>query len=151
MNLIGRTFFIIVLFVQTVSFVQASEEDELVQYMSLLQYFVHKTSLALENRNKPLAAFYTHELEEVIEKLERVDSYDDYPVGNLVESRLVPSFEDFEAALKSENWNKASLEFDGLIQACNSCHKETSHGFIRIERLSVNPFMQSFEMTGEHD
>ncbi len=128
MNLISRTFFIIVLLVQPVGFVQAGEENELVQYMSLLQYFAHKTSLALENRNKKLAAFYTHELEEVIEELERVDSYDDYPVGDLVESRLVPSFEDFETALKSENWNETSIKFDRFIQGCNACHKATDHG-----------------------
>ena len=151
MSLIGKTFLGIVLLIQPVCFVQADEEEELVQYMSSLQYFAHKTSLALESHNKPLAAFYTHELEEVIEELEKVDSYDGYPVGDLVESKLEPSFEDFEAALKSENWNKASLKFDSLIQACNACHKATDHGFIRVERPSVNPFMQSFEATGEHD
>jgi hypothetical protein len=151
MSLIGRTLFAIVWFSQPVCFVQADEKIELVQYMGSLQYFAHKTSLALESRNRQLAAFYTHELEEVIEILEKVDSYDDYPVGDLVESKLEPSFEEFEAALKSGNWNETSIKFDSLIQACNACHKATDHGFIRIERPSVNPFMQSFEATGEHD
>lgn len=145
MELVSKIILTIFLLVQSLSFVQADGEIDLVRYMSSLQYFSHKTNLAIEKQNKPLASFYAHELEETIEHVEKVKSYDGYPIGNLVKSMLGPAFEDFEKALKSENWNHISSKFDALIQSCNSCHKATSHSFIKIERRLTNPFMQSFE------
>lgn len=127
----------------------ASEEGHFVEKMSHLQYFSHKTALAIDNKNKPLAAFYVHELEEYIEDAAKVKSYDGHPVGKLIGSMLMPSFGKFEAAVKSGDWNNASARFDELLQSCNSCHEQTGHGFINIERSHENPFMQSFAPSPE--
>ena len=123
----------------------ADDEIELVSYMSSLQYFAHKAGLAVSHKNQKLAAFYAHEIEEVIEKVEKVKSYDGFPVGNLAKSILLPAFEDFEAKLKAEDWKNASTAFDKVIDACNSCHRATEHGFIKINRGYDNPYIQFFE------
>lgn len=128
--------------------VAADDDVELVNYMRALQYFAHKTSLAIDADNQPLVAFYAHEMEEVVEELEDIDSYDDYPIAKLAESLFEPAFERFEDSVESGKTAEISQRFDDVIKACNSCHGETRHGFIHIQRISSNPFMQSFEKTG---
>lgn len=119
---------------------------ELVENMSSLQYFAHKTALAIDAKNTEVAAFYAHELEEFIEDTTKIESYDGHPVGELVKTMLVPSFESFEKALKSGDWKKVSQRFDGMLNTCNACHDKTDHGYIFIERSNDNPFMQSFKV-----
>lgn len=143
-----QTFFAILCFTifQPIGALQASDDIELVEYMQLAQYFTHKTNLAIQHRNQPLAKFYAHELEEVIEKIEAVASYDDFPVGKLAKEIIAPAFEKFEHSLEKDAWSDAVPQsFDGVIQACNSCHKATDHGFIAIVKNSENTFMQSFK------
>lgn len=124
----------------------AAEGDiELVENMAKLQYFTHKTALAIDHKNSELVGFYTHELEEYIEEASTVERYHGQPVGKLIQAMLVPSFEDFEAALKKGDWKKTSAQFDRLLHSCNACHDATEHGYIQIERSNDNPFMQSFK------
>jgi len=123
----------------------ADEDVELVEIMSAMEYFSHKLNLAVEHRNTTLASFYAHELEEIIEQAEEVESYDNYPVGAMVKSMLVPAFEKFEDALDDGDWNTISGRFDSVVEACNACHAATAHAFIRVQRNAFNPFMQSFE------
>lgn len=123
----------------------ANGDEELVEIMSSLQYFTHKATLAVDAKNKPLASFYAHELEEYTEMAEEIKNYDGHPVGKLVKSMLVPALEEFEAALNKGTWDQASSRLGKLIQSCNSCHQATEHGFIEIERRTENPFLQSFK------
>jgi hypothetical protein len=123
----------------------AGDDIELVRYMGKLQYMAHKTALAIDARNQPLASFYVHEIEELIEYLEAVESYDDYAIGSLVKSHLVSPFEALEDGVKAGDWEGASKRFDELVASCNSCHETTDHAYIRIHRSTANPFMQSFD------
>lgn len=125
----------------------ADGEVELAKKMADLQYFGHKTGLSIDNKNKALANFYAHELEETIEDVAKIESYDGRPVGKLINAMLMPAFENFESALKSGDWKKTSVSFDQLLRTCNDCHNATEHGFITIERRRDNPFMQSFKST----
>ena len=124
---------------------QASEDIELVRYMGTMQYMAHKAGLAIGMKNQPLASFYVHEIEEIIERLEAVETYDGHAIGSLVKSILVPSFEALEGAVKSGDWQNADKGFERLLASCNTCHETTDHTYIRIQRSTVNPFMQSFE------
>lgn len=145
MRLNRKTLFAPVLLVAGMAVADTGEDVELVRYMASMQYFVHKTALAIDHENRKLAKFYAHELEEYIEKLEGVESYDDHPVGRLARSILVPAFNAFDEALDGGRWDKTSAAFDAMVQKCNGCHKATDHDYIRIHRSSFNPFMQSFE------
>lgn len=126
----------------------AEKEPELARVMGTLQYFLHKTMLAVDNENRPLAVFYAHELEETIEELTDIKEYAGYPIGALVDSMLEPPFADFETALDEDEWGQTSEKLDGLIGACNGCHLGTEHGFIVIERSSGHSFPQRFSPAG---
>ncbi len=117
---------------------------ELVENMRSLQYFAHKTHLSIEAGNMKLAGFYAHEIEEVIEVLEKVESYHGHPIAELVKTILLPRFESFESAIKHGTPGDATAKFDGLLEGCNRCHESTEHGFIAIRKNSANPYLQSF-------
>ena len=124
----------------------ASEDGvELVKYMSKLQYFAHKTGLAIDAANPKLAGFYTHEMEEYVEKVEEVEEYDGYPIGKLTRSILVPAVEDLEEAIEDGRPGAMSSAFDALVAECNTCHESAGHAYIRVRRVTDNPYMQSFE------
>lgn len=121
-----------------------ADEVELIDAMAALQYFTHKTSLAVDSKNAPLAKFYAHELEEILEELETVSSYHGQPIAKLAEAILHPSFHQLETAIKQQQWTQSSEALDAMIDSCNQCHQATQHGFIQIERLSHNPYFQKF-------
>ncbi len=127
--------------------VKASDEGdvELVALMQSLQYFTHKLSLSVDAKNQKLANFYAHEIEEVIEQIEKVESYDGHAVGKLVDFHLEKPFEALEKAIKSNNASDMKVKLDELIASCNKCHKATDHGYIVIKKNTNNPFMQSFK------
>ena len=121
-----------------------ADNVELVEAMTALQYFTHKTSLSVDARNAELAEFYAHELEEILEQLESVESYHGQPIAKLVESMLVPRFEKLEAQIKARDWSKSSDAVNDLIGSCNQCHQATQHGFIQIVRSADSPYFQRF-------
>ena len=149
MKLHRRGILIPVLLAAGIGLAEAGEDVELVSYMSSMQYFVHKAGLAIDHKSHKLAKFYAHELEEYLEKVEAVDSYDEQPIGKLTRSILSPAFEEFEAALDAGQWEKTSASFDTLLDKCNACHTASDHGYIQIRRSTSNPFMQSFEPLGQ--
>jgi len=122
----------------------AGGESGLVAKMSKLQYFMHKTGLALKAENTRLAGFYVHELEETIEELEDFGRYKSHDIGKLTEKLLMPEFEQLEKQVKHGQAAAQWRAYENVINSCNGCHKATAHEFIRIEFNSANPYMQSF-------
>ena len=122
----------------------AAETVELVEYMRRLQYFAHKVGLAIEAKNEPLADFYLHELDEIIEKLRDVKAYDGYPISKLANQLLEPAFDKLERRVEGQQFSQAQADYEALLKACNSCHQATKHGYIKIEKRLDNPFLQSF-------
>lgn len=120
-------------------------EVELIEVMGAAQTRSHKLYLSLRAENQALADFYAHELEEAIEDMTRVESYDGFPIGSLAESMLLPAFEKLEHAVKAGDMKAASKRFDTLIGSCNACHAATDHGEIVIQKTDHNPFFQRFE------
>ncbi len=123
----------------------ASGEAGLVEKMSKLQYFLHKTGLAVKAENNKLAGFYVHELEETIEELEDFGQYKSHEIGKLVKEILLPDFEILEKQVKQGQPAAQWKAYNAFIKSCNSCHKSTGHGFIVIEHNGENPFPQSFQ------
>ncbi len=128
-----------------VSGVYADEDaDELVGHMTSLQYFSHKLALSIDHKNQKLAEFYLHEIEENLEAVQKIESYDGHPIGSLIKDLLAPAVEGVEAPMKAGRWGAASEAFDRMVTACNTCHATTDHAYIKIVRSAANPFMQSF-------
>ncbi len=119
--------------------------DELVDLMGAIQTHTHKLQLSLDHGNIELAAFYVHEVEELLDEIREVEEYDGHPIGQLAGAMLAPVIGRLEAAVDGGNVDAANRELDALISACNACHIATNHGFIVIARNSANPYLQSFE------
>lgn len=122
----------------------AGDEGGLIDNMVKLQYFTQKTGLAIHADNIKLAAFYTHELEEVIEALEDFGHYKKMPIGNMTKTILVKPFKVLENAINAGEQKPAINAFNNLLNNCNQCHAATKHELIKIEFNNNNPFMQSF-------
>jgi hypothetical protein len=122
--------------------------DDLLGLMTRLQTLSHKLQLSLEAGNRPLAAFYAHELEEVAEAVAEVTEYDGYPVGALTRGMLLPQIEAVAGPLADDGaaggLEAADQAYDGLLLQCNACHEATGHPFVVIERNPANPYAQSF-------
>lgn len=114
-------------------------EDEalgLVSWMGRLQYYAHKLGLAVNAENRALQGYYVHAVEEVIEHIEEVKEADGIEIGKLVKANLVPAFEALEGAVETGDQARVSLAYDGLLAACNACHRAANRPCIHIVRRS---------------
>ena len=121
----------------------AAGEEGLAARMAWMQTYLHKLDLSVQAGNGKLADLYLHELEEVAEETaEDVETYEGAPVGELVNTLLLPAIEAAEARLEDNPADREAVA--GLIDTCNQCHQSTGHGEIRIVPATVNPFNQDF-------
>jgi hypothetical protein len=122
-----------------------SAEEGLVDYMTALQYFSHKAGLAIRGGNLELADFYMHEIEETLEGVGEIESYDGHPVGALSKMMAVP-VESVGGGLDAGSTEAAMEAYQTMLNTCNVCHAATAHGFIKIvDRSMENPYMQAFD------
>jgi len=125
----------------------AGEGPGLVALMGHLQYYAHKLGLAVSSQNKALQGYYVHEVEEVIEELEAIEKSDEVEVAKLVKANLVPAFETLEQAVDAGDQARVDVAYEGLLSACNTCHKAAHRPYIHIVRRTGNPYMQDFTAT----
>ena len=150
MQINGKRWMVVVLialaFGRTGPVIASDEDHDLIGNMGAMQYFSHKLDLSIHHRNRELADFYAHEIEETLEETTEIDEYHGKPIGELAETMLTPAFERFERALDDDNgdWKTIDNRFGELIDACNACHQATGYGYIDIQRTDANPYMQSF-------
>lgn len=125
---------------------EASGEEELAPYMGQFQRYTDKLGYSVLAKNKDLAKFYVHEVEEIAaELIEKVPHHDGVPIGSSVRTILSPRIELLEKALEADDWAKAQERYTGLVQGCNACHVATKHAFIEILPASGNsPYNQKF-------
>jgi hypothetical protein len=116
----------------------------LVQLMGRMQTYAHKLGLSIHAGNGPLAEFYAHEVEEVIEAVDRIDEYDGVRVSHLLQKTLKPAFEGLEAAIDSGDEADVDTRYEAMLDSCNACHRAAEHEYIVIERNNVNPYPQRF-------
>jgi len=116
----------------------------LVSWMGRLQYYAHKLGLAVNAENRALQGYYLHEVEEVIEHIEEIREADGIEIGKLIKANLVPAFEALEGAVETGDKARVSLAYDGLLAACNACHRAANRPYIHIVRRSDNPYVQDF-------
>ena len=125
--------------------IRASDEGpDLVGMMTKFQRFMHKAGVALHAGNFRLADFYLHEVEEVLEEVEAVESYDDHPIGEMAEGVFAPVFHELEDAVDSGNQQAALAAYENALGGCNECHQGTQHEFIVIEYRGESLPLQNF-------
>lgn len=125
--------------------VSESGEGEFISHMTRLQYFSHKLGLAIDSGNQDLQHFYAHEVEEQIEGALAIEQVDGIAVAKLMAQFLVPKFDNLEEALKAGESEVIDTRYDEMIESCNHCHRASQRQFIKVERRTDNPYMQSFE------
>ena len=124
----------------------AQDVPELADAMGQLQYYTHKYALALEEQNHELATFYFHEVRAAADGIkENIPGYEGYDIARFMKLFLDPTLEPVETALAEQDWKEARQKTIEMVNACNSCHNATSHGFIDVTPgFSNNPYNQDF-------
>jgi hypothetical protein len=116
----------------------------LLTLMHNMQYYGHKLGLAIDAGNRDLQGFYVHEVEEVIEALGEIETYDGIGIPALLASTLKPAFEDLEAAIEIGDAARIDAAYDKLLEGCNRCHEGSNRAYLVIERNRDNPYPQRF-------
>src|SRR5580765_7517588 len=75
--------------------IMTASDAHLGEHMGLMQYYMVKLGLSLQNKNQPLANFYIHEIDETYEELASMNIVDDsIPVSQLLNDLLDPKIKD---------------------------------------------------------
>lgn len=107
-------------------------EFELATAMGKLQYFSNKLYYSLKSNNKSLADFYIHEMEESFEAIEDANIVEDgIAISDNVKAYGIKGLENFERFLE-QSPERFEEHYLNLVNACNSCHLVSKHGFIEI-------------------
>lgn len=119
---------------------------ELADAMGQLQTYTHKYTLAVEAENHELATFYFHEVRAAADGIKQnIPGYEGYDIKRFMKLFLDPTIEPVETALAEKDWEKVRQRTIKMVDACNSCHNATSHGFVKITPgFDNNPFNQDF-------
>ena len=122
----------------------AVEPEELAHHMAYIQRYAEKLYFAGVNDYAPLAQFYVEELEETFEAVESGGYVEEgREVAELVQTVALPAVEGVERAVAAQALSTGAsgsagaralfeARYAGLVQACNSCHETTGHGYVRI-------------------
>ena len=116
------------------------------EFMGRIQVDHAKLWLAGEARNWELAEYQLTELKEVFSDVQDlVPTYQNVPVGDMVDAIITGAIAGLESAVASRDFSTFSASFDKLTAACNSCHQAANRAFIIIRRpLQSNFSNQEF-------
>lgn len=119
---------------------------ELADAMGQMQNYTHKYALAVNAENHELATFYFHEVRASADGIKKnIPGYEGYDIDRFMKMFLDPTLEPVETALANRNWEEVRARTIEMVDACNSCHNATSHGFIDITPgFDNNPYNQDF-------
>lgn len=119
---------------------------ELADAMGQLQYYTHKYALAVDAENHELATFYFHEVRASADGIKQnIPGYEGYDISRFMTLFLDPTLPKVETALANRNWEEVRERTIQMVNACNSCHNATSHGFIDVTAgFDKNPYNQDF-------
>jgi hypothetical protein len=125
---------------------ESTATPELALLMGDLQRLTHKLALSTDAGNAELAAFYLHESQEQLRKIQsEAPEYENLPVALLIDRLAHPAYAPMQEAVTAKDTKRMREGIHAIVQACNACHTATQHAFIRITPgTEVNPFNQSF-------
>lgn len=122
------------------------EVAELAEPMGTMQYYTHKFALAVDAENQELAQFYFHEIRALSDEIkENIPGYEGYDIARFMTLFLDPVIPPVESALANTDWNETRRQVQELVNACNTCHNATAHGFVEVTAgFDQNPYNQDF-------
>jgi hypothetical protein len=125
---------------------ETSNTPELALLMGDLQRLTHKLALSADAGNAELAAFYLHESQEQLRKIQtEAPEYENLPIALLIDRLAHPAYAPMQEAVRVKDVKRMREGMNAIVQSCNACHTATQHAFIRITPgTESNPFNQSF-------
>lgn len=125
---------------------QSEEVPELAEYMSTMQHYTHKFSLAVAAENQELAQFYFHEIRALSDEIkEDIPGYEGYDIARFMRLFMDPAIPPVEEALTGTDWTETRRQVQELVNSCNTCHNATAHGFVKVTPgFDKNPYNQDF-------
>jgi hypothetical protein len=107
------------------------------EFMSGIQVHHAKLYFAGKNQNWKLADFEMGEIKEAVDDIKKYCT-DRPEVKSL--SILYPALDSVNNAIKEKSLHSFETSFLFLTNSCNSCHKNTNHGFNVIKVPDTPPF-----------
>lgn len=102
--------------------------------MVQVQTYHAKLYFAGAAQNWELAAYYTHELEEALEDVEKFHpEHEGVTVAELIKAMTIPRVEEVEKAVEQKDAVAFSAAFEKLTTSCNQCHQAAGKSMIRIQ------------------
>jgi hypothetical protein len=126
----------------------ACSTPDLVADMGRLQVYMEKLWYAGEAMNHDLVKFYRHEIEEVLEDLAAAEITEDgHDVSLRIRQMALPVIEAWETRGQDSDVEAFETSYLELMNACNTCHQVTDHGYIRVARPVMGmPINQLFSL-----
>jgi hypothetical protein len=91
--------------------------------------------------NWPLAGYEAKELRETFEDIATYQgAWNNFPIGKLAETNLVPPLDEMDKAIESRNQAAFKTAYDKVTAACNSCHQATGNEFVSVKTPSGADF-----------
>ena len=106
------------------------------EFMSSIQMHHAKLWFAGINSNWKLADFEIHEIEEVLEDIQKFNT--DRPESKAI-GMINPAIDSVSNAIKQQNEQLFKNSYSLLTNACNNCHKATEHEFNVVTIPAIPP------------
>ena len=110
------------------------------EYMTTIQLHAGKLWFAAKAGNWDLAAYEIHELEETMETVKRLNvEKNGVKISGVMDGVLKTQIAQLENAINRKSQSEFQKTYDETLNACNGCHTESGHKFIRIIRPTAPP------------
>jgi hypothetical protein len=110
---------------------------------SLMMEMEHRHAalwFAGEAGNWPLADYFLHEFEELVEDIEELHpEYRGIPVAEMLAEMTTPAVERMEEAVEAGDRGAYAAAYDQLTMACNACHVAADRAAIVVQRPTAPP------------
>jgi hypothetical protein len=121
------------------------EHVEVAEYMGRIHGYANKLWAAGNAGNGDLAAFYLHEIEEVMEELDGHHVIDDgVDISKHLKVYGLPAVEALTTHLRANKLADFALHHQNLLDNCNACHAISGYPQIRVVAPVVPPEGQDF-------
>lgn len=110
------------------------------EYMTTIQLHASKLWFAARAANWDLAEYELDELKETMEAAKSLNAEKNgVKISNVLDSVLQTQVAQLAESIKRKSSTEFHKSYDETLSACNGCHTESGHKFIRIVRPNATP------------
>ncbi len=110
------------------------------EFMTTIQLHAGKLWFAAKAANWDLAEYELDELKETMEAAKRLNAEKNgVKISNVLDSVLQTQVAQLAESIKRKSSTEFQKSYDETLSACNGCHAESGHKFIRIIRPAAPP------------